>query len=365
MSQLASLDAIGRKFGTDKSSAHHNYLRFYETFFQPLRHEPLTVLEIGVFGGASLRTWEEFFPRARIIGADIDPKARNHEGGRVTIEILDQSNIENLVSLGMRHGPFDILIEDGSHFWEHQTTTLRTLFPFVKNNGIYIVEDLQTNYGSLAGSYRGVATSSCVAFLKEWLDLRVSDDMTAIEQVEDAFLRTYGRAADFLTFYRRACLIKKSLRETPVNAPAPIVYARLAPALGNARSSPVHLAAHVGHIGDVHGRSGVIDFGSDENSFQGLAIQADDVLEYRVREPDGVWTAWSRANGFVGTRGLARDLTGVTVRLLPEHRARHRLHVFARFAGGGGVVGVEDGQDCVGPSGTALCGLQIDLYDRT
>ena len=55
----ATLDEIGLKYGTDKSSSHHHYLPFYETFMAPLRDAPITLLEIGVYQGASLRTWRK------------------------------------------------------------------------------------------------------------------------------------------------------------------------------------------------------------------------------------------------------------------------------------------------------------------
>src|ERR1700735_1783590 len=41
------LDAIGFKFGTDKSSVNRDYLNVYERFFCDRRNEPLKVLEIG------------------------------------------------------------------------------------------------------------------------------------------------------------------------------------------------------------------------------------------------------------------------------------------------------------------------------
>ena len=144
---LGELDLIGLKFGTDKSSASHDYLSIYERFFCHRRNDPLKILEIGVLNGASLKVWEEYFPNSRIIGADIDEGTRRFASGRIEIEIIDQSNLEDLVRLGVRHGPFDIIIEDGSHIWDHQITTLRTLFPFVRDGGFYVVEDLETNYG--------------------------------------------------------------------------------------------------------------------------------------------------------------------------------------------------------------------------
>ncbi len=68
MPPLPTLDALGLKHRTDKASSGHDYLTFFDSFFAPLRDQPITLLEIGVFNGASLRTWEEYFPRGKIVG---------------------------------------------------------------------------------------------------------------------------------------------------------------------------------------------------------------------------------------------------------------------------------------------------------
>ncbi len=107
---------------------------------------------------------------------------------------MDQSYLEDLVRVGVKHGPFDIIIEDGSHMWEHQITTLRTLFPFVTAGGMYIVEDLETNFQRLEPKYRGNASISCVEYLKKLVDFRVADSDLDISREEDAFIRTYARA---------------------------------------------------------------------------------------------------------------------------------------------------------------------------
>jgi hypothetical protein len=203
-----TLDEIGIRFETDKSSKHHNYLQFYEQFFSGRRNDEIKFLEIGIFQGASLKTWQEYFPNARIVGVDIRPETRKFASERTVIEIVDQSNIDQLVRLGVKHGPFDIVVEDGSHRWEHQITSLRTLFPFVREGGLYIIEDLQTNFGQFEEKFREVASISCVEYLKKALDLRVADGALDIHKVEDAFLRTYARSMN-LMFSKHLCLIQK------------------------------------------------------------------------------------------------------------------------------------------------------------
>jgi hypothetical protein len=365
MSNDSSLDAIGLEFGTDKASSCHNYLNFYESYFSPLRHTRATILEIGILNGASLETWATYFSAAQIIGVDITPATKCHEGGRVAVEILDQSNIEELTQLAVKHGPFDLIIEDGSHMWEHQITSLRSLFPFLKNDGIYIVEDLQTNYGSMQSAYKGVASSSCVEYLKSWLDLCVGDDQVPLDTIEDPFLRTYGRSIQSMTFHRRACLIKKAFApiERIANFGKPLVP--LAQTASSAAGG-VQILGHVSNKGDVFGPRGFINLGPDSFSLQGFSIGGEKaIVEHRVRFSDGDWSPWVESGAFAGTRGQSKILTGFTARLLPHARDRYSLRSFGRFAGDPKVVVAADGQDCVAAVPSALLGIQIELAEKT
>ena len=355
-----SLDAIGLAQGTDKASAHHDYLRVYERFFHPLRNRPLNILEIGVLGGASLRTWEAYFPHARIVGADINPIARRQHRGRVAIEIMDQSNLEDLVRVASRHGPFDIVIEDGSHLWDDQIVTLKALFPYVRAGGIYAVEDLQTNYGDFTPNYQAGAARSCMEFLKTWLDLHVSDNPSAARADDDMFLRTYARAAEAIHFHPRLCLIEK--RGVP-RPPGMILLGPLRPPSDGANLVRLGLLAHCSYAGEVYGPEGCIDLGFDRFALQGLAVEADaDGLEYRVRGPDGVWSEWIAAPGFAGTRGRALELTGIAFRLREGTGAGGRLRTIARFAGHDRLVEVGPGEDCVPPAGAdaPLSAVQVE-----
>ena len=354
-----NLDQYGLQFGTDKSSAHHDYLHFYERFLGGLRNSAARILEIGIFDGASLKTWEAYFTASRIVGADINPATLRFAGGRVAVEILDQSNIEQLVALAVKHGPFDIIIEDGSHQWEHQITSLRTLFPFLKKGGFYIVEDLQTNYGSMEKDYRGTASLSCMEYLKKAVDLRVADDQLDIAGEEDAFLRSYARHMN-LMFYRRSCLIEKTYRGLAGDQSGEALIPT--PADGE----EISISAHVGNLGDIHGISGFLRSGHPHGNIQGFAIYSGGgshpPLLYRVRLADGTWTGWMGQGEFAGTKGINQDLTGLSVRLT-EPRGDWDLRAAALFRGQEEPVTAGNGEACVAASGSsALHGMQIILH---
>lgn len=142
---MKTLDEIGLKHGTDKSSLHHDYLRrVYEPLFAPLREQKIALLEIGVQFGFSLRTWREYFPNAKIAGIDIakayapDPGIEYHIGNGA-----DPSFITEFLK---RQGEFDIIIDDGSHYANHIIASATYFWGAVKPGGFYIIEDLHCAY---------------------------------------------------------------------------------------------------------------------------------------------------------------------------------------------------------------------------
>lgn len=205
-----TLDALGRLHGTDKASGGHNYLTAYETFFAPLRDTELTLLEIGVKGGASLRVWRDYFPKARIVGVDIAPTARQHAEDRVTIEIANQGRRGLLVDIAQRHGPFDIIIEDGSHFWQHQILAIMTLVPQLKPGGLFVSEDLQVSFPPLAERYAQGADRSAFDMLRDLAELVLrSGGGRAEPEAPDLPLRRLARLLSWVLFVRHACIMRR------------------------------------------------------------------------------------------------------------------------------------------------------------
>lgn len=163
---MTPLCELATRHGTDKGPqpagklSGKGYTVHYHQLLQHRRDQPLTVLEIGVKTGASLRMWAAYLPQARIIGLDINP-ADPTLSDVATIYQGDQTNPTLLRRIAAEHGPFDVVVDDGSHRPAHHVTTQAVLWPHVTADGWYAIEDLQTCFaGQYGGSMRGGQTAA-------------------------------------------------------------------------------------------------------------------------------------------------------------------------------------------------------------
>jgi hypothetical protein len=85
--------------------------------------------------------WAEFLPNASIHGFDVVDFTAC-AGGRICIFRGDQGRREDLEAFARSHGPFDLIIDDGSHASHHQQITLGVLFRHLNAGGLYVIEDL-------------------------------------------------------------------------------------------------------------------------------------------------------------------------------------------------------------------------------
>lgn len=145
------LNNLALIYGSDKWGGHF-YTTHYHEHFHKLRHKKLKILEIGVggyedphYGGASLRMWKRYFPQSMINAIDIYDKKALQEP-RIRIFQGSQADEAFLRKVCDEAGPFDIIIDDGSHMVDHVLTSFKTLFPLMREDGIYAVEDTQTSY---------------------------------------------------------------------------------------------------------------------------------------------------------------------------------------------------------------------------
>lgn len=146
---------LARKYGTDKGGNHliagdtcHNYTKIYDALLSDRRENVRRVLEIGVLYGQSLRMWEEYFPHASIFGVDSNADCQRYDSVRTRVFLADQSSEDSLHqmvdAIWAKYGPgfFDLIVDDGSHVEAHQILTAKTLLPYLKPDGLYVIEDL-------------------------------------------------------------------------------------------------------------------------------------------------------------------------------------------------------------------------------
>ena len=125
------------RHGCDKGRR-HGYERVYEPAFKDLRQEPLRILEIGIYKGASLLAWADYFPNATIVGIDIFKRVKPENIPALKHPRVEWHEHDSTQPLDI--GRFDFIIDDGMHTHTAQRQTFDNFMPYVDNT--YFIEDV-------------------------------------------------------------------------------------------------------------------------------------------------------------------------------------------------------------------------------
>ncbi len=148
---MKSLGEIGLSHNTDKAPltarGSHNYTDLYELLFRDWRDRDVSILELGVLNGGSIRMWREYFPLSKVTAIDCndlitfsdDPAIEFIHGDAYSEEIISK----------LQGRSYDIMIDDTDHRVETQTTFIQRYSPMLKPKGIMIVEDIIMKDGAL------------------------------------------------------------------------------------------------------------------------------------------------------------------------------------------------------------------------
>lgn len=139
----------------------HSYSDLYTMLFRQKREAISLVVEcgmgsnnpkvrfnMGVNGrpGASLRVWRDYFPRARVVGVDIDPDILFAEE-RIDTYHCDQTSAASIAAFAARAGlkprSVDIIVDDGMHKFEAGRSFFEGMIDYLADDGVYIIEDIQ------------------------------------------------------------------------------------------------------------------------------------------------------------------------------------------------------------------------------
>ena len=129
-----------------------HYFDIYETHFARFRGKAPVVVEIGVMGGGSLKMWKEYFGEgSRIVGVDINPDCKVHEGEGIEVFIGSQDDPALIDAIFAKYPHVDLVLDDGSHMMRHMIATFELMYDRVQPKGVYMVEDTHTCYWSEYG----------------------------------------------------------------------------------------------------------------------------------------------------------------------------------------------------------------------
>jgi hypothetical protein len=197
--EKTELCELGFKHKTDKPG--NGYTRVYYEIMKNKREDLINMFEIGIYFGASIKMWHEFFPNGRIFGIDngrLLPGSKILVGGmdgtkinilsaddvkllqpetvvenypsfswinndRITCLVVDQRSERQLKAAfeTWKCDKFDYILDDGQHWQEHQQKSLAILFPYINSGGYYIIEDVVPREMLLEGSFWGQKKKDC------------------------------------------------------------------------------------------------------------------------------------------------------------------------------------------------------------
>lgn len=183
-----------------------HYFEIYHEYFQKYIGKPIKMLEIGVFKGGSLQMWRQYFgSEAVIVGIDIDSKCRQYEEGNIHVCIGSQDDPDFLRNVCEKYGPFDIILDDGSHMVNHQISSFEILFPLLSYRGIYLCEDTHTSYWTnYGGKLHG--DNTFIEFAKKLVD---ELHYQHIEQEDTAAMPSFRNQIRAIHFYDGMVVFEK------------------------------------------------------------------------------------------------------------------------------------------------------------
>lgn len=152
------LTKLGRVFGTDKVDDAHTrnglrYTEIYERYMRDWRLDQFTLLELGVFRGDSLRMWNAYFPRARVIGLDLESIAAER-APEFDVTVGSQTDPVVLDGILRRHPDIRVVVDDASHITSLTIASFKHLFPRLPRGSLYVIEDLSpTTYEDWPGHH--------------------------------------------------------------------------------------------------------------------------------------------------------------------------------------------------------------------
>lgn len=128
--------------------------KFVETYLGLAHEKPQHILELGIYQGGSLVFFERLFRPARIVGIELSTTpipALDQYIGRGSVirpyqgtSQADRDRLDEILSSEFPEG-IDLIVDDASHQYGLSRQSFAICFPYLKEGGLYILEDWSWN----------------------------------------------------------------------------------------------------------------------------------------------------------------------------------------------------------------------------
>lgn len=142
-----TLGDLYNKHECDKARK-HSYDLIYERYFAPVRKEPLKILELGVYKGASVRAHLDYFPNATVHGVDIFERVplgevkTDEERSALFQGSSTDSDMVSRIRKEFKNIKYDFIIDDAQHTPEANRKTFQVFSRMLTTRGVYFIEDI-------------------------------------------------------------------------------------------------------------------------------------------------------------------------------------------------------------------------------
>lgn len=211
---MKTLDQIALSFKTDKASKYHNYTPVYEYYFEPLRDKEIVLLELGIGDinslnreGESILMWREYFTKGKCyaIDNDSDKVARNTD-----CFWCDQTDEKELQHIIGAIGSPDIIVDDCSHLKDNTIKSFEILFPLLKSNGLFCIEDVTApSYWPSWGGHESIFDSGFMNYffhLCHFINLKRQETFNPPQNIK---IPDWIKEIDSIHFHHSQIIIKK------------------------------------------------------------------------------------------------------------------------------------------------------------
>lgn len=181
-----------------------HYFPIYERHFSRWQNRSMVFWEVGIYQGGSLQMWQRYFgPNAIVVGIDINPECKQHEGPGRPVRIGSQTDRAFLASVIEEFGPPDVVLDDASHHMKPTWELFEFVYPQVPKNGIYMVEDMHTSYWPQWGG--GVTVED--SFVNR--SKKLIDELNAVHTKGELKPTEFTRTTESISFYDSIVVFEK------------------------------------------------------------------------------------------------------------------------------------------------------------